>query len=750
MKILKGLLSLLLAALMIPIMIVPLSAELATYGSQDFESLNAETKPTTGHGFGGLPPHCTVKSESENKYLRIPFVGGENSGNWDTALTAKHLPLNNGESFTFEVSYRPHFNGNTDASTPTVEAQFQNYAFTNPNGNREGGIYMNLYVINLATGTLSGCGDVVEGAKGLVLDEWNTVKLVFYPNNCSFKIYVNDALYSVQSSLTCVASGFSSHYLGGCTDATIGSNQLILAKCNKNKGAYVSESNADGASYIDVDNIRVYETEKVNYTMNGEARTIGKGTILDLTSGGKQLLWATIEDASGTSYKTDDPIVSVEEGMKIDAAVMGIKSVKAEARVCAPLGIRFQTEVNLDDLAALQARENVANVELGTLVVPTLAIAGIGKATLETVSKVAHVMLPAGEWYSKDETAGTAIYAGSIANIQAQNYNREFTGVGYMKITFTDGTETVIYAADGIDTKNTTSLTSAARKKLMSGGVKGTAKKLLREFEAQYEGDVMKLYGEDLKGLNVLALGDSLFSGTIGYPQSTQWVNKIGLDCNWNLTNLGIGSMTVSLTERNNVPNRGNKNSMYDWMFNNKNDFRWGSRANGVSPNPFFSCGNISGKGEDVDLIILEGGCNDYGTAIAAPLGTMDSHDPATFLGAWNCITERLMADYPNATIVFLTTWRLGPQTRDWDTLTSIEYSESVIDLYNEKYADNPRIALINAGNPSVSGVNMLDSTWRNTYSTDSYHLKDTGMAIMAEHMLPLLWQIMKNTGKID
>ena len=108
------------------------------------------------------------------------------------------------------------------------------------------------------------------------------------------------------------------------------------------------------------------------------------------------------------------------------------------------------------------------------------------------------------------------------------------------------------------------------------------------------------------------------------------------------------------------------------------------------------------------------------------------------------------MEDYPNATIVFLTTWRLGPQARDWDTLTSIEYSESVIDLYNEKYAENPRIALIDAGNPEVSGVDILDSNWRKTYSTDSYHLKDTGMAIMADHMLPLLWQILKNTGKID
>jgi hypothetical protein len=132
-------------------------------------------------------------------------------------------------------------------------------------------------------------------------------------------------------------------------------------------------------------------------------------------------------------------------------------------------------------------------------------------------------------------------------------------------------------------------------------------------------------------------------------------------------------------------------------------------------------------------------------------LGTVDSTDPGTFLGAWNCVTERLLEEYPNATIVFLTSWRFnGYQNRHLDDLTSLEFSESVIDLYNEKYADNPRIALINAGNSAVSGVDMTDDVWRTTYSTDSYHLKDTGMAIIADNMLPLLWQIMKNTGKID
>ena len=81
--------------------------------------------------------------------------------------------------------------------------------------------------------------------------------------------------------------------------------------------------------------------------------------------------------------------------------------------------------------------------------------------------------------------------------------------------------------------------------------------------------------------------------------------------------------------------------------------------------------------------------------------------------------------------------------------MTSIEFSETVIELYHANYADNARVSLIDAGNPAISGVDMLNSGWRQTYSTDSYHLKDTGMAVMAKNMLPLLWQILKNTGKI-
>ena len=39
----------------------------------------------------------------------------------------------------------------------------------------------------------------------------------------------------------------------------------------------------------------------------------------------------------------------------------------------------------------------------------------------------------------------------------------------------------------------------------------------------------------------------------------------------------------------------------------------------------------------------------------------------------------------------------------------------------------------------------MLNAEWRNEYSNDSYHLKDNGMLLMANAMLPRIWEIWVN-----
>ncbi len=724
------------------------------HGYQSFDRLNTGEALSKADGFAAVPVFSTIMSETvgedgTNGFVRVPYVGGESTSttsNWDKSIQVNHAALNDGESFTLEASYRPHYNGTTTNKTPTVEAQLYSYSFVDKNGTAfNNGIYLNLYTIDLSTGIISGCGTVVENAQRLVQDQWNTVRLVFYPKTVSFKLYLNGELYSVQEDLACVYNNNGFITVHDCTDLTTNANQFIVAKCNKNTGAYVSSDNAANASYVDVDNVRVYATPKVTLTVDGAEKKVGDGQRYSLTESGETLLWADVTRPGEETVRIYEDSVIACDGMVVETVKIGIRSAGSELRMNAPDGVRFLTAFDRTLMDALLANEEVESVRVGTLIVPKLSLASLNALTHEALDAQGitylEVMGTVGQWYRSD--AQTYTLAGSIAYVKETNYNLALVGVGFVEATLKDGG---VYSCYAVDMASVTDTTIAGEAKMMMEGsaLSDAQKAQIKHFADAYVGDLLALYRKDLEGLNVLAFGDSLFGGTIGYEQSTQWVNKLGLDCGWNLSNLGIGSMTVSLTKYNNDSAHGNKDSMYDWMFNGKNDFRWGSTSTHTSPNRFFHCGNISGNPEDVELIILEGGCNDYGTAISAPLGTVDSHDPATFLGAWNLITERLLADYPNATIVFLTTWRLNPQSRENDTLTSIEFSESVITLYEEKYAENSRIALINAGDPAVSGVDMRDAAWRTEYSTDSYHLKDTGMAIMADNMLPLLWNIIR------
>lgn len=740
--------SLILALLMLlPMGAVGVSAASDEYALVSFEPLEVGALTLGGTYFARVPNLSEVREEGENQYLRIPFVGSYQkdattnvetvTGNCESGLQVKHTALDKGVGFTLEVDYRPHYNG---AANAMVEVLFDRYTFTAPNGdlkeNADGDL--TLFYINLKDGSLTGCGTLVKGSAGMKLDEWNRLMLTYHPEDGKYEIYINGALYSRMENPRLQAGKLS---FVNCKNIHIYAQQLIVARCVKNADAYTERDEGEATNYIDVDNVRLYKTNEAKVTLNGEETFVNLDVGLDLSHSEKKLLYAEVTHPGKSTFYTAHTSFPVETGTVINTRYVGLDTVKDDdfaVRVAGGVGLRYLTAINKVDYEGLGKDEKIKSYTLGTAILPADLLAG-KTLDAETLESVKHLEIPVkeGAWYSDRLSVRYChTFAGSIVKIKEENANREFIGVGYVRVTMQNGTTLTLLAQTEPVAGQIMSF-AAYKERNMNMGLEKDA----REALAKYEARMM----EELKGLNVLALGDSLFGGTGGYPQSTQWVNKLGRDCSWNLTNLGTSSMTVSLTKYNNQPDHGNKNSMYDWLFNNKNDFRWGSTSKHTSPHPFFSCGDISGDPNDVDLIIFEGGCNDYGTAISAPLGTVDSRDSGTFLGAWNLITERLLAEYPNATIVFLTSWRFnGSQQRENDTLTSREYSESVITLYEEKYADNDRIALIDAGDPEVSGVDMTNTAWREKYSTDSYHLKDTGMALMACNMLPLLWKIVK------
>ena len=750
----RKLLAFVLAALMLASMIVvPAAAADLEYANIDFEKFTAGKALTNADGFAEVQPTQSVLTEGEgdakNTFVRVPFWGecrtkNDFEGNVDKSIQINHEKLPTTGTFVISVDYRPHYDAAVGGA-PTLELQFRKYTFTDASGVvHNNGQYFNIFTINLKTGMLnSAAGEVQPDAEGLKADQWNNIKIVFSPAEGKFNTYINGKLYAVQSS------ALGQYYSGGwqtCPGATnlvVEANQIILAKCNKNVDAYSKDESK--MTYVDLDNIRVYSEGASEITIDGEKKSVSAGSSVDLVKAGQKLVWAKVTKADGTSYRTTEPTIVAENGMVIETHSISLSTVGgAVAREGNPMGLRFVTRLGKAEYDALKASAEVESIRIGTLIAPKLSVAAVsGEFTKENLGEnAAEVIATDGKWYGTEESA--YLFAGSLVNIKDAHYNSEFCARGFVEVKMKSGETYTIWSTEGKADAQTGTIAAAAKLAIESDETLNEAQKAaLKVYADAFQGDLMEYYKKSMNGLNVLTLGDSLFWGTTSVDRSKQWINLLGAECKWNLTNLGVSGMTVSKTANN---QSSGKASMYERLFNNA-DFCYGSKNS-----DYYTVGTPSGRAEDVDLIILEGGCNDYGTAVAAPLGTNDSKDSGTYLGAWNLITEKLLATYPNAKIIFLTTWDLaGSQDRSKganDGMTSMEFSRSILTLYKEKYADNDRIYLIDGGNAEVSGVDMRDPVWRGTYSTDSYHLKETGFRIMADHMLPLIWQIV--TGKAN
>lgn len=714
---------------------------------RNFEDLNEGDKLSTAHGYTQVPNVSRIFKENDgaNTYVRIPFVGKDDGyaddSNYDKSIYTQNPAISADGTVTIEVDYRPHFYQTTSAA-PTIEAQFGSYSFKDADGVvHKNGQYLNLFTINVKTGDLSTLNSVkVANPPKLNLDEWNTVKVVFHAQSGLMEVYVNGVLHNTTTSMTCQYYDGGWKSMQACTEVVPNANSIIVAKCNKNKGAYAAAGTDlvnDPYNYIDVDNIRVYESPKLNVNVNGEEIKVSEGSFVYLSnyvSEGSVFLYAKVQPAEGDAYFTTADRVEPSEGMQVTIYEIGFSmDKKVDARRGAPLGLRFTSKISVDGYNALVASEDVTDIKLGTIITPKLQVVGSGDFDLEVLTEnygeKAYIDVPAtpGEWYNATSVSYT--FAGSIANIKTNHYNTEFTAISYITLTLSDEQVVTVYSDYNPERSNTFANAAATAIKISNLDERvRDALKVVAEAKKEME----DLYKEELKGLNVLAIGDSLFSGSqSNYLTEKQWVNKLGVDLEWNLTNLGIGGATISYTPKNAT---AGKKSIWHLIDNGLEEFEWGSTNSN-----YVTVGQPSGDPNDVDLIIIEAGCNDYGYAVAAPLGDVDSFNTGTFLGAYNSVLDYLLSTYENAHIIILTTWELGNQTRD-DNLESVYYSRSVIRLYNANYKDNDRVSLIDAGNPLVSGVNMRDGNWRSTYSFDSYHLNDKGMELMAANMLPLIW----------
>lgn len=106
-----------------------------------------------------------------------------------------------------------------------------------------------------------------------------------------------------------------------------------------------------------------------------------------------------------------------------------------------------------------------------------------------------------------------------------------------------------------------------------------------------------------------------------------------------------------------------------------------GTRVSGGGENAMWQDARINAISTDSDVVLFNGGMNDWGGN--APIGTIDSTDTDTFMGALNVVAQKLLTRFPNTRIFWMTT-TYGRNNNDVTpdlnglNLTTRDYAEAI------------------------------------------------------------------------
>jgi hypothetical protein len=185
-------------------------------------------------------------------------------------------------------------------------------------------------------------------------------------------------------------------------------------------------------------------------------------------------------------------------------------------------------------------------------------------------------------------------------------------------------------------------------------------------------------------------LGTSLSYGSISGNDVT-WFNKLGKKYDMTYYNYGDNGDTVANQTTEAQP----------CMVN-----RWNTIPTGL------------------DYFILEGGANDL--RLGVPIGTVDSVDPNTFMGAINVILNGIRAANPKVKIICLTNWnRTSSGYVNSIGKTNLDYVNAMIEV-----ATSQGVQVIdNYHNSGLNFFNPVTNVWQDegivTSGSANYHISD-------------------------
>ena len=176
----------------------------------------------------------------------------------------------------------------------------------------------------------------------------------------------------------------------------------------------------------------VIKTKGKSVTVDGEATQIpadGEMNVSALQKADKKLIYASVDNA--LKYAGDTFTATRLTQINTTQISFNTKKLVADGQT----GLKWVTEINKADYEKLLADSNISKVEVGTVVVTT-ANAKDGITLENAQSNIAGTATLNGDVYS---------FEGILAIDKAAR-DTSYSGIGYVKVTMTDGKEVVVYS----------------------------------------------------------------------------------------------------------------------------------------------------------------------------------------------------------------------------------------------------------------------------------------------------------------
>ena len=188
---------------------------------------------------------------------------------------------------------------------------------------------------------------------------------------------------------------------------------------------------SDSEVTVIVDNLKVLTRGK-NVTVDGEAIQVpadGEIKVSNLQSSDKKLVYATVD---GTFKYLGDTFTATRlTQINTVQVALSTRKVVADGQT----GLKWMTEIVKADYEKLLSDPNISKVEVGTVVVPT-ANAKDGITLDKATSNIVGTAIANGDTYAFD----------GILNIDKEARDISYSGIGYIKVTMTDGKVTTVYS----------------------------------------------------------------------------------------------------------------------------------------------------------------------------------------------------------------------------------------------------------------------------------------------------------------